>query len=89
MDEQIAIGRTADLHPIGAEPKLSRDAHRLAVAVHEHPTGNCLHVTGSMCVRPSVDGASITKDQRLLSRLAKDSQAVGLAVDLEAWRSSS
>jgi hypothetical protein len=28
----------------------------------------------------------ITKDQRLLSRLGKDSQAIGLAVDLEAWR---
>jgi hypothetical protein len=34
-------------------------------------------------------GSVITKDQRLLSRLAKDSQAAGLAVDLEEWRSSS
>ena len=43
MDDQITAGAPGDLHSIGAEPEFGGDAHDLAVAIHEHPTGENVH----------------------------------------------
>ena len=40
---QVAIGITMNLEPLGIMPKLMRDAHRLAVTVHENSADACLH----------------------------------------------
>ena len=77
---ELAPGLFAELVP--ATPLLpgaQRWSRRL-----DHPVVDCLY----LALAEDRKGSVITKDQRLLSRLATDSQAAGLSVDLEAWRSS-
>jgi hypothetical protein len=50
MNQQIAIDGATDLHAIGAESQLGRYADRLAVAAHEHATGNGLNHHASPCI---------------------------------------
>ena len=75
---ELAPGLFAELVP--AAPLL-RGAQRWSRRL-DHPVYDCLY----LALAEDRKGSVITKDQRLLSRLGKDSQAIGLAVDLEAWR---
>ena len=73
---ELAPGLFAELVP--ATPLLRKAQHwsrRL-----DHPVYDCLY----LALAEARNGSVITKDQRLLSRLGKDAEAVGLAVDLEA-----
>ena len=75
---ELAPGLFAELVP--ATPLL-RGAQRWSRRL-DHPLVDCLY----LALAEDRKGSVITRDQRLLSRLGKDSQAVGLAVDLEAWQ---
>ena len=75
---ELAPGLFAELVP--AAPLL-RGAQRWSRRL-DHPVYDCMY----LALAEDRKGSVITKDQRLLSRLGKDSQAIGLAVDLEAWR---
>ena len=75
---ELAPGLFAELVP--ATPLLRKAQHwsrRL-----DHPVYDCLY----LALAEARNGSVITKDQRLLRRLAKDSEAAGLAVDLEVLR---